>query len=114
MGTMANDPHDTHPDDPDPPLPSTAGAMPPIDITTFFLSLSASALVHMGLAPSPDGQPPDLALARQNIDILLLLQDKTRGNLTGAEEHLLHQILFDLRLRFIDQARRAGGAPTTP
>jgi len=116
MGTMANDPHDTHPDDPDPPLPSTAGAMPPIDITTFFLSLSASALVHLGLAPGDDGrlQPPDLALARQNIDILLLLQDKTRGNLTGAEEHLLHQILFDLRLRFIDQARRAGGAPTTP
>jgi hypothetical protein len=113
---MANDPHDTHPDDHDPPLPSTAGAMPPIDLTTFFLSLSASALVHMGLAPAPDGQrhPPDLALARQNIDILLLLQEKTHGNLTGAEERLLHQILFDLRMRFIDQARRAGGAPTTP
>jgi len=113
---MANDPHDTHPDDYDPPLPSTAGAMPPIDITTFFLSLSASALVHLGLAPAPEGhrQPADLALARHDIDILLLLQEKTRGNLTGAEEHLLHQILFDLRMRFINQARRAGGAPTTP
>lgn len=112
---MANDLHDT-PDEHEPPLPKTLGAMPPIDLTTFFLSLSASALVHMGLAPSPDGHthPPDLALARQNIDILLLLQEKTRGNLTGAEERLLHQILFDLRMRFIDQAKRAGGAPTTP
>ncbi|MFO0605658.1 MAG: DUF1844 domain-containing protein [Polyangiales bacterium] len=113
---MANDPHDNAHDEHEPPLPTPHGAMPPIDMTTFFLSLSASALVHMGLAPAPDGSasPPDLALARQNIDILLLLQEKTRGNLTGGEERLLHQILFDLRMRFIDVAKRAGGAPTTP
>jgi hypothetical protein len=113
---MANDPDENASEEHDPPLPTPQGAMPPIDLTTFFLSLSASALVHMGLAPSPDGQthPPDLALARQNIDILLLLQEKTRGNLTGEEERLLHQILFDLRMRFVDQARRAGGASTPP
>jgi hypothetical protein len=106
---MSNETHDEH-EGHEPPLPHAGDAIPPIDFTTFILSMSASALVHMGLAPGPDGQthPPDLALARQNIDILLLLQDKTRGNLTGTEERLLHQILFDLRMRFIDQAKRAG------
>lgn len=110
---MANDPthddHDEH-DAPDPALPDTGDAMPPIDFTTFLLSLSASALVHLGQAPGPDGklQQPDFALARQNIDIIALLQDKTRGNLTGAEERLIHQILFDLRMRFIDRVKQSG------
>ncbi len=107
---MSNDPNDATHDEPEAPLPSTGTPIPPIDFTTFVLSLSASALVHMGLAPGPDGarHEPDLPLARQNVDILLLLQEKTKGNLTGAEERLLHQILFDLRMRFIDQVKRTG------
>ncbi len=108
---MANEPHDAPHDDTDAPLPHAGDAYPPIDFTTFVLSLSASALVHMGLTPAPDGQrhEPDLPLARQNIDILVLLQEKTKGNLTGAEERLLHQILFDLRMRFIDLAKQHTG-----
>ncbi len=107
---MSNDPNDALHEEPEAPLPHAGDVIPPIDFTTFVLSLSASALVHMGLAPGPDGRrlEPDLALARQNVDILLLLQEKTKGNLTGAEERLLHQILFDLRMRFIDQVKRTG------
>ena len=105
---MANDPHDASHDEPEPTLPSTGEPIPPIDFTTFVMSLSKSALVHMALTPGPDGRyhEEDLPLARENIDILALLEDKTKGNLTGAEERFLHQVLFDLRMRFIDQAKR--------
>jgi hypothetical protein len=68
------------------------------------LSLSHSALVHLGDAPLPDGQMPerDLSLARQTIDLLAILQEKTRNNLSGEEERLLDQALYDLRVRFVE------------
>jgi len=81
--------------------------LPEIDFSTFILSLSHSALVHMGDAPSPDGQPAerDLTLAKQTIDLLGILQEKTRNNLTGEEERLLDQALYDLRLRFVEVSK---------
>jgi hypothetical protein len=81
---------------------SISQPVPPIDFTTFVLSLSTSALVHLGEACEPGSQPQvNLPMARQTIDLLGLLEDKTRGNLTGEEERLLHQVLFDLRMRFV-------------
>jgi hypothetical protein len=84
-----------------------AGAeLPAIDFSTFVLSLSHSALVHLGDAPDPEGKrsvnPP---LARQTIDLLSLLSEKTRGNLTGPEERILGQALYDLRLRYVEVTR---------
>jgi hypothetical protein len=81
--------------------------LPAIDFSTFVLSLSHSALVHLGDAPSPDGHPAsrDLQLARQTIDLLSILQEKTRNNLTGEEERLLDQALYDLRLRFLEVSK---------
>ena len=61
--------------------------------------------MHLGDAPLPDGQEPEekiLLLARQTIDLLGILQEKTRNNLTGEEERLLDQALYDLRLRFVE------------
>ncbi|MBI5512998.1 MAG: DUF1844 domain-containing protein [Deltaproteobacteria bacterium] len=81
--------------------------MPPIDFTTFVLSLSSTALVHLGVHAAPGGPSPgepSLALARQTIELLTLVRDKTHGNLTGEEERLLDQVLHDLRLRFIQLA----------
>lgn len=75
-----------------------------IDFTTFVLSLSTSALMHLGAIPSPDGPVgPEvaLALAKQTIDILGMLEAKTSGNLSGDEERLLDEVLADLRLRFV-------------
>jgi hypothetical protein len=81
-------------------------ALPAIDFSTFVMSLSHSVLVHLGDAPDPEGmKSPHLELARQTIDLLGLLQEKTRNNLTGPEEHLLEQALYDLRLRYIEVAR---------
>ncbi len=83
--------------------------MPPLDFTTFVLSLSTSVLMHLGVIPSPGGSPsePSLPLARQTIDLIALLQEKTQGNLTGEEERILQQVLFDLRMQYTDKARRA-------
>ena len=84
--------------------PETDDALPAIDFATFVLSLSHSALVHLGDAPDPSGgagrvEPP---LARQTIDLLAVLQEKTAGNLTGEEERLLDQVLYDLRMRYVE------------
>lgn len=78
--------------------------LPRTDFSTFVLSLSHSALVHLGDAPSPDGaaRTPNLVLARQTIDLLEILSEKTKGNLTGEEERLLEHVLYELRMRFVE------------
>jgi Domain of unknown function (DUF1844) len=83
-------------------------ALPSIDFTTFILSLSHSALMHLGEAPHPDtsGVEKNLPLARQTIDLIGMLEEKTKGNLTGSEERLVGQILFDLRMRFVELEKR--------
>ena len=82
--------------------------LPKLDFSTFVLGIIGSAYVHLGDAPSPDGSvEQDIVLARQNIDLLGLLQEKTKGNLTGDEERLLDQALYDLRMRFLEVAKEA-------
>jgi len=80
---------------------------PTIDFYTFILSLGSSAFVHMGDAPHPETGAPvpaNLPLAKQTIDLLDLLREKTRGNLTPEEEKFLENILMDLRLRYVAKA----------
>ncbi len=81
---------------------------PTIDFYTFVLSLGSSAFVHLGDAPNPEtGQalPPNLQLAQQTIDLLDMLREKTRGNLTAEEEKFLENVLMDLRLRYVSKAQ---------
>lgn len=81
-------------------------ALPTLDFSTFVLSVIGSAYVHLGDAPSPEGATErDLELARQDIDLLGMLEQKTKGNLNGEEERLLTQALYDLRLRFVEVAK---------
>jgi hypothetical protein len=83
---------------------------PPLDFNAFVLSLGSSALINLGVVPDPmtnEKQKPDLALAQQSIDLLALLQEKTRGNLTAEEAPLLQGLLYDLRMKFVDVARTA-------
>ncbi len=81
-----------------------------IDFYTFCLSLGSSAFVHLGDVPDPEtGQPvTNLVMARQSIEILSMLREKTKGNLLEHEEKLLDQLLVDLKLRFV--ARASGKA----
>jgi Domain of unknown function (DUF1844) len=87
-----------------------ADALPSIDFATFILSLSHSALMHLGEAPDPETNAvqANLPLAKQDIDLLGLLDEKTKGNLTGDEERLLAQVLFDLRMRFVERTKAGG------
>ena len=79
----------------------------------FILSLAHTAAVHFGDVPDPvSGQtiPANLPAAQQMIDILALLEEKTRGNLTAEERQFLEQILYELRLRYVE-ASKQGPAP---
>lgn len=79
-----------------------------IDFTTFVFSLGSSALIHLGEAPDPDSgvRARNLPLAQETIDLLALLQTKTRGNLTPEEDRFLGALLYDLRMRFLEAAKR--------
>ena len=82
---------------------------PALDFTALVLSLGSSAIVHLGEAPDPTtGQKreqPDLSMAQQSIDLLAMLQEKTRGNLTANEASLLDNMLFDLRMLFVQVSK---------
>lgn len=83
-------------------------APPNIDFNTFILSLSTSALIHLGDLPGAEEDSTlNLAHAKQTIDCIALLEAKTRGNLTGEEERLITEVLYDLRLRFVKAKKAA-------
>jgi len=86
--------------------PGAQGGLPGIDFSTFALSLGTSALYHMGLVGDPESgeraAEPNLALARQTIDTLAMLETKTRGNLDQEETRLLESLLYELRMRFVE------------
>ena len=81
--------------------------LPSIDFATFVLSLNHSALVHLGEAPDLESgkRERNLPLARQTIDLIAMLEEKTKGNLAGDEERLVAQILYDLRMRYVESSK---------
>lgn len=84
--------------------PRPSEKLPPIDFTVFVLSLASSVQVHLGLVANPGSQKieKNLSLAQQTIDILGLLQEKTKGNLTPEEGQVLQSVLSDLRLQYVE------------
>ena len=87
----------------DPPGDAPDDALPKIDFSTFTLSLATSALYHLGMAEGPDGAKGTVnrPMARQTIDTLELLQEKTQGNLSDEEAKLLDNVLYELRMAFL-------------
>ena len=87
--------------------PKTAQEMPQPEITftSFLISLSSSAFIHLGDIPDPaTGETnQDLPLAKQTIDLLGLLREKTRNNLREEEEKLFDHLLYDLRMRYLKE-----------
>ena len=82
--------------------------MSSIDFSTFVLSLASAAMMGMGLAPRPDTgkQTTDLVMARQNIDLLELLQVKTKNNLSTEEAKLLERVLFEIRTKYLEVSKQ--------
>jgi hypothetical protein len=79
--------------------------LPQINFPTFVASLNASALVHLGVIEDPVSGKAEknLPMAKQTIDILSMLQQKTAGNLTADEDSMLKSILYDLRILFVKE-----------
>lgn len=80
---------------------------PPLDFTTFVISLANTALFQLGLVKGAESDEPmkDLAGARQTIDLLALMEEKTRGNLTDQEQKILAETLFQLRMVFVEASK---------
>ena len=79
-------------------------ALGPVDFSTHVLSLASTALISIGRMPAPDGQPVplDLETGRHLIDVLAMLEQKTKGNLDETESKLLASLIYDLRVAFVD------------
>jgi hypothetical protein len=87
--------------------PDQDSQLPKITFSTFIFSLNSSALYHLGLVPDPTTgkKEKNLPVAKQSIDILGMLDEKTQGNLTNDEEKLLRNILHDLRLMYVKESK---------
>jgi hypothetical protein len=82
------------------------GPLPEIDFTNFTLSLSTSALIQLGEIQDPFTQKSakNLPLAKQTIDLIGMLKEKTKGNLSPEEEKVIEYVLYDLRIRYVKAA----------
>ena len=82
--------------------------LPEINFSTFIISLSTQALMHLGEIANPlTGKvEPDRLVAKQMIDIIGMLREKTRGNLNSGEDRLIEDILFDLRMKYVEAVKK--------
>lgn len=82
--------------------------LPEINFATFVFSLSHSSMLHLGELEHPVTKKieKNLPMAKQTIDILTMLKEKTKGNLTKEEEALIENILYDLRMRYVKEVSK--------
>ena len=82
----------------------------PVDFASFVASLATSALYHMGqgFEDKDKPSPVNLPIARHTIDIVCMLEEKTRGNLTEEEASLLKRILYQLRMQYVELHKQSG------
>jgi len=87
------------------PAAEEEAQLPEVNFSTFIFSLSSSAFLHFGEIPDPSSgnKKKNLPMAKHTIDILGMLEKKTRGNLTPDEEQLFENILYDLRMRYVKE-----------
>jgi hypothetical protein len=80
----------------------------PSDFETLVSYLSTTAMFQLGLLAGPGGEriPPDMVNAQRTIDLLQVLQEKTTGNLNAQESRLLDDVLYELRMTFVEMQKR--------
>ncbi|MDH4182962.1 MAG: DUF1844 domain-containing protein [Nitrospinota bacterium] len=81
---------------------------PPIDFSTFMLSLASNAVYCMGGFQDPVSGKTSINLeqAKQTIDIISLIEEKTRGNLSADEANLIKHLLYDLRMKYVEALKK--------
>jgi hypothetical protein len=89
------------------PVQNSADTAPHISFSSFVLSLSTSIMVHLGLAPNPMSNQleEDVAMAEQEINILEMFKEKTVGNLDEEEKKLIDDVLFHLRMKYVEKKK---------
>ncbi|HEV8342292.1 MAG TPA: DUF1844 domain-containing protein [Candidatus Binatia bacterium] len=92
----------------EPQQEESSGQGPEISFSTFIISLSTQALMHLGEIPNPlSGKvEKDVSVAKQMIDIVAMLREKTHGNLDQGENKLVEDVLFDLRMRYVEAVKK--------
>ncbi|OGP98859.1 MAG: hypothetical protein A2W10_01245 [Deltaproteobacteria bacterium RBG_16_55_12] len=87
---------------------AASAGLPEISFSAFVISLSTQALMHLGEIANPlSGKvETDIPVAKQLIDIIGVLREKTRGNLDSGEEKLMDDVLFDLRMRYVEAVKK--------
>lgn len=96
--------------EPEPAAPEAPGTGPRFDFAMLVQSIAITALHQLGRVPDPStGQPGEihLPLARQNIEILEILEAKTRGNLDAAESNLLAGLLYEVRMHYVEASKKS-------
>ena len=86
--------------------PSEAGKKPTLSLSVFLTSLGYQALMQLGELPHPETRQPeiDLEAAKETIDLLALLESKTKGNRTREEDEILAQLIPELQMKFVQKA----------
>lgn len=87
--------------------PRPGGPLPPANLPSLMVGLATSAFIHLG-EEGVDGEAkaPDLEAAKHAIDLLAVLQTKTRGNLEREEDELLVALLYDLRMKYVEACQK--------
>lgn len=82
--------------------------MPEVSFSTFIMSLNTSVLYHLGELSDPETgkKSVNIDLARHAIDTLVVLEQKTKGNLTAEESELMRNILYDVKMRFVNTVKK--------
>ena len=90
------------------PTPQAQEPLPEINFSTFIISLSTQALMHLGEIADPQSGKvnKDIPVAKQMIDIIGMLKDKTKGNLNAGEDRLTEDILYDLRMKYVEAVKK--------
>ncbi len=91
--------------------PQAEGPLPEVSFASFIMSLGTSVFFHLGDLPHPETgvAEKNLPLAKQTIDLLGILREKTRHNLTPEEENIFDDLLYDLRMRYVKEISKPGG-----
>ncbi len=81
--------------------------IPEVNFSTFIMSLSSSAMVHLGEVADPSTGKVDYSpvLAKQSIDVLALIEDKIKNGMTKDEERLLCELLYNLRMKYVQKTK---------
>jgi hypothetical protein len=90
------------------PQASAEEPLPAINFSTFIISLSTQALMHLGEIADPQSGKvnKDIPVAKQLIDIIGMLKDKTKGNLDAGEDRMTEDILYDLRMKYVEAVKK--------